>query len=588
MRRLSPFYQLLFLSAAVLVVFYPSLSAEINVVDDLQAVTSLSNRDHFSLTDIFFPRTSGGGYYRPLIGLSYWVDKHVWALKLGVMHLEVVVAHLLNAVLAFFITRKLIAVSNLSSNGYIPLAIGLLFAFHPIVTESVNWISGRTDIMMGNFVLASFYLILSFKQKGVWYLLFFSLVLAVLALGAKEAAFGYLIAIPLFLLFKYNSVTAKPPVENRSQIYLFLLCYVAAFMIALYTGNYWLVLIIACVYLAVSIKLDRVRDGMSSCSLRLYGVTFAALVLALAAFYGVRKIAFASDVDKIGQTMRLMFADMNYTISLFLGALGFYLKKLIQPLPLNFFIVEIDPLYDFIGIAVLLFTLRMLVVRSLSALLFLTGLCLTLPALPFAFGTIAWTGYAERYIYLPSVFWMLAFCLWIVPMLGNCSAAGKKTAEYATVIVIALAVGVTYSRNITWQTNVTLLKDTVIQSPKARMLRDMYIAALVNAGNVAEAKRQYEIAKTVPVSFYNNRYDDRIVLIIGAQYSKEGKHAEALQIYQEALVTIKYGSAELVKAALHEVETMLGHPEHTPRKQSLEKLKQDLAGRMAMYSTRAQ
>ena len=36
-----------------------------------------------------------------------------------------------------------------------------------------------------------------------------------------------------------------------------------------------------------------------------------------------------------------------------------------------------------------------------------------LPALPFAFGTIAWTGYAERYIYLSSAFWIISAVIYI-------------------------------------------------------------------------------------------------------------------------------------------------------------------------------
>jgi len=590
MRQLNKTYQLLLLSAIVLTVYYPSLTAEISLVDDLHAISVLSKVDQFSLVEIFFPRTSGGGYYRPFIGLSYWIDKNIWALDPGMMHLEVVTAHLINAILLFFIAHELLRSQTVEKDGYLPLAVGLLFALHPVVTESVNWISGRTDVMMGNFALISFFLVLKYKQNSKVSLLLFCLVSAFLALCAKEAAFGYLVAIPLFLFCKHCSSSNDGFTDSsgKYQVYLFLLCFAVASLAALFFGNYWLVLSVAGAYLAVSIKLDQEKKGIfSGTFIWLWGF-LAALVLSVSVFYGIRKIAYSSDVDKISQTIRLMFADMNYTISLFLGAIGFYFKKYILPFPLNFFIVEIDPLYDFAGIAVLLFTLRQLVVRSMPSLLFLTGLCINLPALPFAFGTIAWTGYAERYIYLPSAFWLLALVLWFSSVLDNCDDQVKKMAKYAIVFIIAIAAAVTFSRNIIWQTNVALLRDTVNQSPNVRMLRDLYVAALIDAGDMLEAKRQYAIAKTLPVSFYKNRYDDRVSLIMGGQFSKEGKHAEALQIYLEALVKVKYGSAELILAAMHEVDFMLNHAEYKSNKQSLFELKKELSQRMTSLQPRVQ
>lgn len=59
-----------------------------------------------------------------------------------------------------------------------------------------------------------------------------------------------------------------------------------------------------------------------------------------------------------------MAGDPNYSVSVFLGAVGFYVKKFFLPLPLNLFIVEVDPLYDFIGIGVLLGCVALAVRRS--------------------------------------------------------------------------------------------------------------------------------------------------------------------------------------------------------------------------------
>jgi protein O-mannosyl-transferase len=555
MKPLSLAYQILLIIAVVLAVFYPSFFAEISLVDDAQAITAIFKDDHLSLRTIFLPSSVGGGYYRPLIGLSYWIDKNLWFLKGTLMHFEQVLAHLLNGLLVFLITREAAGIYLGRRDTYTPLAAALLFSLHPIVTESVNWISGRTDVMMGNFVLLSFFLLLIFKQTRSRLVLILSVASAMIALLAKEAAFGYLIALPLLLSLEAGEspVGKKEPTPLKKKIYLFCVYYCVAFFSALYLGSFWAVLVVASVYVVHNLHLDGTPG--SSVRLRFFWV-FAALVGTVALFFIIRRIAFKSDVDKIGLTIKLMFADINYTISLFVGAFGFYVKKFFLPLPLNFFIIEIDPLYDFIGIAVLLIALYLLSHRSLPALFVLTGIFLVLPALPFAFGTIAWTAYAERYIYLATAFWTVACCLWGARFMDGMPDRVGTVATALTGCIILVCSGVSYGRNMVWQTNVALLRDTVAHNPKNRMLRDMYMAALLNDGDIMEAKRQYSVASRLPAALYKNHYDDRADLIMAEQLIKEGHHEEALQLYENALLKTKYGSEPILVGAVNLLKTM--------------------------------
>ncbi len=92
------------------------------------------------------------GYYRPIISLSYMVDYTLWGLKPWGFHLSNIIFHTICCVLVYFIGNSLF------NNHCTSIVASLLFASHPIHTESVTWISGRTDVVAGIFFLSAFYL----------------------------------------------------------------------------------------------------------------------------------------------------------------------------------------------------------------------------------------------------------------------------------------------------------------------------------------------------------------------------------------------------------------------------------------------
>ena len=96
-------------------------------------------RDFFDTTDdtIEFKY----GYYRPIISLSYMIDYAVWGLKPWGFHLSNIIFHTVSCILVYLIFNSLF------NNRSISIITSLLFACHPIHTESVTWISGRTDII---------------------------------------------------------------------------------------------------------------------------------------------------------------------------------------------------------------------------------------------------------------------------------------------------------------------------------------------------------------------------------------------------------------------------------------------------------
>jgi tetratricopeptide (TPR) repeat protein len=551
-------FQIILLCIVVLSIYYPTLNAEVSLVDDQDAIAGLFNNDSLSIKDIFVPRAKDGGYYRPLIGLGYYLDKSLWGLNIRSMHLDNIIMHLINVILVYFLT--LVACRDDGEkkfNRLLPLISALLFALHPIATESVNWISGRTDPMAANFVLSAAILLIIYRNSRKTIYLVSAILMIVPAMLAKEASLGMVLAAGIIL---YAHKTDQAGDSNRiaedsswlGSIRNFLIFYSLITIEVLYIGNYWVAIVGALGYAVYLVKPWRAVQSSKTYQIKLISIVAASSAMAILLYTVLRKIAFRSDVSKISHTVKLMLEDTNYSISLFLGASGFYLKKLFLPLPLNFFILEINPLYDLIGIAVLLFCIFLITRLTLASALFIAGVCMFIPALPFAFGTIAWTGYAERYIYISSAFWIVSIVRYLDELNARYVVVGK-VCRVAVPVLLLFSAGQTFNRNLVWQKNLTLLADTVEKSPKVAVIREMYMQALVNAGQYERAKEQYAIGTSRSV--FTSEGPD---LILAQIMVKEGKQNEALAMYESAIVKSNFKSERALRSTVSLIDRMVG------------------------------
>ena len=86
-------------------------------------------------------------YYRPLITLSFFLDMQIWGLQPLGFHLTNVLAHAA-------VTLAVLAVARRALGGAPAATIcALAFALHPLHTESVSFVSGRTDVIATFFFL---------------------------------------------------------------------------------------------------------------------------------------------------------------------------------------------------------------------------------------------------------------------------------------------------------------------------------------------------------------------------------------------------------------------------------------------------
>ena len=130
---------------------------------------------------------------RPLLKLSYALNWSLQPAPFG-FHLFNVAVHALNAVLVYHLLRKLVSVNGQGS--WAPLVGALLFALHPVQTEAVTYVSGRSVSLMASFYLASLLAGLRAREGAAVQWSMFSAALFGLALLVKESA----ITLPLALL----------------------------------------------------------------------------------------------------------------------------------------------------------------------------------------------------------------------------------------------------------------------------------------------------------------------------------------------------------------------------------------------------
>ena len=152
-------------------------------------------------------------FVRPLIMLSYFVDCKLWNLNPIGYHLTNILIHSINSFLICLISFSILSYIGYSKKQKYRISTfaAILFLVFFGHTESVSWISGRTDIFAVWFILLSFYCYLLFRQKGKRAPVILSYVFYILALLSKEISFVYPFIILAFDFFviKMNSCKKK-------------------------------------------------------------------------------------------------------------------------------------------------------------------------------------------------------------------------------------------------------------------------------------------------------------------------------------------------------------------------------------------
>ncbi|MCF6151329.1 MAG: tetratricopeptide repeat protein [Candidatus Kuenenia stuttgartiensis] len=187
------------------------------VYDDVFTVTdNYFIRDWGNFRDLFtseYFKLSGEATYRPLVTISYFIDYSIGKLNPIGYHLTNLLSHAVAVILVYFITSAVIRKKTVS------FMAGMFFSMHAILTETVNAISYREDLLTTVFFLGALLLFINSTKNFHRYLLLYpaSLFLYLFALCSKEMAITLPLMVFLFDWILGDSAQIK---KNAVRYYI--------------------------------------------------------------------------------------------------------------------------------------------------------------------------------------------------------------------------------------------------------------------------------------------------------------------------------------------------------------------------------
>jgi hypothetical protein len=403
-----------------LVMHLPAFWGDLVWDDQLIINDELSN--HATLGDVFEPpaRSATGPryFYRPVVALSYMFDRRLFgtAATLG-PHVANVIFHTVTVFFVWLLARRLmrpLVHGNLGA-----LVAGTLFAVHPINTESVNWLSGRTDLLATMFMLPGTLLAIRWRDSNAIWALAGSSALILLALMAKEVAVSSLLIVPALLIACPRRIVFTQQADG-----------------AVNSGR----------------RQDRLADRVGWLMLG------AGYLAAVWIYIGLRTVAGGMSFDHLS-------LGWIESLDMLVRATSLYLVKVFFPWPQSNILSWSMAYGAGLSIAIGLCGIVLLVLgarrsKPVSAALIILSafwFCVTLaPALYIAISPLSWTPLAERYLYLPSI----GLALLAGTLFCEALSQGRRRIAVVTTSVLVIVFSVsTIERGIVWQTNLNLWSD---------------------------------------------------------------------------------------------------------------------------------
>jgi protein O-mannosyl-transferase len=169
---------------ATLVAYHNSLSGAL-IFDDSSAIThNPSIRALWPLKDVLMPPAECTVAGRPLANLTFAINYAFGGVGVRGYHITNLLFHVLSALTLFGIVRRTLAfiprglvaaqqssVELVNQSLFIARAVAGLWAVHPLLTESVSYISQRTEVLMSLCYLLTLYsFIRASESRRVWWI----------------------------------------------------------------------------------------------------------------------------------------------------------------------------------------------------------------------------------------------------------------------------------------------------------------------------------------------------------------------------------------------------------------------------------
>jgi Flp pilus assembly protein TadD len=139
----------LFLVVTTLAAYWPlTRCGFVSLDDDVYVTANPHVRAGLTMDGIRWAfTTTHGSLWHPLTWLSHMLDVQLYGMNPVGHHLTNLYLHIANSILVFLILRRL------SGAFWRSVAVGVLFALHPLRVESVAWVAERKDVLSMFFAL---------------------------------------------------------------------------------------------------------------------------------------------------------------------------------------------------------------------------------------------------------------------------------------------------------------------------------------------------------------------------------------------------------------------------------------------------
>lgn len=155
---LQSFFMALVLAAVASSAFWPALHGPF-VFDDYHL-------PFFEAAASRMPVAFWIGGVRPLLMATFWLNFSVSGTDPGPYHAVNIALHCVAAALFFLILRRLTTFSGSKDTlSWLSVAGTAIFLLHPLQTESVDYVAGRSEVLCGAFVLAGWLIFLDHMEK---------------------------------------------------------------------------------------------------------------------------------------------------------------------------------------------------------------------------------------------------------------------------------------------------------------------------------------------------------------------------------------------------------------------------------------
>lgn len=376
---------------------------------------------------------------RPLLMMTYWFNFQLSGASTGSYHFVNLFLHILNGLLIFLIVRKVLTWSGAAGRTRELLAgfAAGLFLLHPLQTESVSYVAGRSETLSVFFFLAAFTVFVYRRDTSAS----FSVAAAVLVLlGAACLSKEHAVVLPALLLL---------------------------------TDYYW-------------------NPGFSLTGIRRNWRLYAPIVVVTAA-----GLAFVWKILSTATTAGFGMPDLTWYQYFFTEcrAVWHYLWLFIFPFGQNIdhdFAVSRNLLDHaaILGLAALFALIaaawmfrRRFPLESYGLFTFLLLLAPTSSFVPIRDTLV------ERRMYLPFI-----GLLFVTAGLLRRWKTSQTTLAVSLSAVLLAAAGLTFQRNQLWSNAVSIWQDSVSKSPNKFRPRFQFAYANYNAGQCSEAVAQFEQA----------------------------------------------------------------------------------------------